>query len=119
MPGAIFSGRKKPARGTEGVFFCFRLPAWDNELQAFTEDAGSAAWYLYDLNARETVEGPEAIIASIRCKPETPRRCVMERLLLKDIRDEVIKHIKNTYLKQVDAPLGVDARLVCWMEIGA
>ena len=119
MPGAIFSGRKKPARGTEGVFFCFRLPAWDNELQAFAEDAGSVAWYLYDLNTQETVEGPEAIIASIECKPETPRRCVMERPLLKDIRDEVIKHIKNTYLKQVDAPLGVDARLVCWMEIGA
>lgn len=119
MPGASFSGRKKTAKGTEGVFFCFRLPAWDNELESFTEDAGPAAWYLFDLHSGETIEGPEAIIASIKCKPETPRRCVMEKPSLKDIRDTVINHIKNTYLKQVDAPVGIDARLVCWMEIGA
>ena len=32
-------------------------------------------------------------------------------------RDRVAKHIKNTYLKRVDAPVGVKAVLRCWMEL--
>ena len=27
LPGAFFSGRKRPAKGTHGVFFCYALPA--------------------------------------------------------------------------------------------
>ena len=27
------------------------------------------------------------------------------------------KHIKNTYLKQVQAPIGVKPNLKCWMEL--
>ena len=27
------------------------------------------------------------------------------------------KHIKNTYLKKVEAPLGVNPKLLAWMEI--
>ena len=31
FPGAIFSGRRRPAKGTRGVFFCYGLPALDKE----------------------------------------------------------------------------------------
>lgn len=31
LPLAIFSGRKKPEQGTVGVFFCYSLPALDNQ----------------------------------------------------------------------------------------
>ena len=41
----------------------------------------------------------------------------MEEKTLLDIRKRVEKHVKNTYLKRVDAPLGVTPRLVCWMEL--
>ncbi len=33
------------------------------------------------------------------------------------MRDEVLKHIKNTYLKRIDAPVGVEPTLRCWMEL--
>ena len=26
MPGAVFSGKQRPAKGVRGVFFCFALP---------------------------------------------------------------------------------------------
>jgi SNF2 family DNA or RNA helicase len=117
MPGAIFSGRKRPAKGTHGVFFCFSLPAWDNEVEEFTEAAGTSAWYLYEIDSGEILEEPERIIDSIRCTPSTPRKCQMEQPTLKGIRDKVQKHIKNTYLKRIDAPLGVNASLRCWIEI--
>src|SRR5262249_980355 len=31
LPGSFFSGRKRPTKGTRGVFFCYALPALDKE----------------------------------------------------------------------------------------
>jgi hypothetical protein len=117
LPGAIFSGRKRPAKGARGVFFCYGLPALDKETNEFTEEAGTTRWYLYDLERDTILEEPGEIIASIRSKPETPRKCITEAQTLKEIRAKVIKHIKNTYLRRVDAPVGVKPTLECWMEL--
>ena len=117
FPGAIFSGRKKLAKGTVGVFFCYGLPALDKEMNEFTEEAGTTRWYLYDLDRGTILEEPSEIVESIRSKPNTPRRCVTEEETLLDIRKKMEKHIKNTYLKRVDAPVGVKEKLRCWMEL--
>jgi superfamily II DNA or RNA helicase len=117
LPGAFFSGRKRPAKGTRGVFFCYALPALDKETNEFTEAAGTARWYLYDVEKNSILGEPGEIIESLRCKPSTPRRCTMEQKTLKDIRASALKHIKDTYLKRVDAPVGVKPSLKCWMEI--
>ena len=117
FPGAVFSGRKRPAKGVRGVFFCYALPALDKEKNEFTEEAGTTRWYLYDLDRETIVEEPGAIVASIRSKPETPRRCTTEEKTLLDIRKRIERHIKNSYLKRVDAPVGVKPRLRCWMEL--
>ena len=117
FPGGIFSGRQRPAKGVSGVFFCYVLPALDNETNEFTEEAGTTRWYLYDLDRGTILNEPGEIIASIRSKPETPRRCATEETTLIDIRKRIEKHIKNSYLKRVDAPVGVKPRLRCWMEL--
>jgi len=117
LPGAIFSGRQKVARGARGVFFCYSLPALDLQLNEFTEAAGTARWYLYDLVHESILEEPGAIVASIRSNPDTPRRCVTEKKTLIEIRTKIEKHIKNNYLKRIDAPVGVKPSLKCWMEL--
>ena len=117
FPGAIFSGRKRPAKGVRGVFFCYALPALDREKNEFTEEAGTTRWYLHDLDRETILQEPGEIVASIRAKPETPRRCTTEEPTLLDIREQIEKHIKNSYLKRVDAPIGVKPRLRCWMEL--
>ena len=117
LPGATFSGRKRPAKGILGVFFCYALPALDREKGEFTEAAGTTRWYLYDLNRDAILEEPGEIVASIRSKPDTPRRCMTEQKTLIELRGKIEKHIKNTYLKRVDAPVGVEPRLRCWMEL--
>jgi superfamily II DNA or RNA helicase/HKD family nuclease len=117
LPGAFFSGRKRPAKGTRGVFFCYALPALDKETNEFTEAAGTTRWYLYDMDKKTILDDPGEIIESLRCKPDTPRLCVTEQKMLKEIRANVLKHIKDTYLKRVDAPVGVKPSLKCWMEI--
>ncbi len=117
LPGATFSGRKRPAKGARGVFFCYALPALDKEAGEFTEDAGTTRWYLCELDRDAILEEPSEIIASIRSKPETPRRCKTEEKTLVELRAKVEKHIKNTYLKRVNAPVGVKPALRCWMEL--
>jgi len=117
LPGAIFSGRKRLSKGARGVFFCYALPALDKEKQEFTEEAGITRWYLCDLDSDMILEEPGEIIASIRSKPNTPRKCTTDEHTLLDLRKKSMKHIKNTYLKRVDAPLGIRPVLKCWMEL--
>ena len=117
FPGSIFSGRKKLAKGILGVFFCYGLPALDKEKNEFTEEAGTTRWYFYNLDRDTIFDEPGEIAASIRAKPNTSRKCTSEQKTLIEIRGKVEKHIKNTYLKRVDAPVGVKPALRCWMEL--
>ena len=117
LPGAIFSGRKKTTKGTIGVFFCYSLPALDMEKEEFTEEAGTTRWYLYELDSKNILEDPGEIKTSILSKPKTPRKCTNEHETLIEIRNKIRKHIKNTYLARVNAPIGVKPILKCWMEL--
>ena len=117
FPGAIFSGRKRPAQGARGVFFCYALPALDKEKNEFTEEAGTTRWYLYDLDREIVLEEPGEIVANIRSKQGTRRRCNTDEKTLLNIRKRIDTHIKNTYLKRVDAPVGVKPQLRCWMDL--
>jgi superfamily II DNA or RNA helicase len=117
LPGATYSGRKRPAKGARGVFFCYALPALDKEAGEFTEKAGTTRWYLYDLDRDAILEEPGEIVTSIRSKTGTPRTCTTEEKNLVELRAKIERHIKNTYLKRVDAPVGVKPALRCWMEL--
>jgi hypothetical protein len=119
LPGATFSGRKRVPKGVRGVFFCYALPALDKQKDPpeFTEEAGTTRWYLYDFDRDAILEEPGEIVASIRSKPETPRKCTTDEKTLIELRAKIEKHIKNSYLKRVDAPVGVKPALRCWMEL--
>ncbi len=49
------------------------------------------------------------------CEPA--RVCEMPPASLSDIRAKLDKHVKNTYLKKVQAPVGVKPVLKAWMEL--
>lgn len=117
LPGAVFSGRRRAAAGAAGVFLCYALPALDKETGEFTEEAGAVRWYLYDIDRDAILEEPGEIVASIRSQPSTARACVMEEPTLLDIRKKVERHVRNGYLKRIDAPVGVRPSLKCWMEL--
>ena len=136
LPGRVFSGKEHPTKpGTKALFLCYALPAEDKtqssagvspasppgvppgDTSAWTTEAGKAGWYMYDLTTGKILEQPEEIVAFIRSTPETPRRVTLPQADLHDVRLKVEKHIKNTYLKQVQAPVGVKPVLQCWMEL--
>ena len=118
LPGSVFSGRRKLSKGARGVFFCYSLPALDADGGAFTLEAGPTRWYLYDTGDDSIVESPGDIVESIRSKPNTPRRCITERATLKQVRDKVLRHVRDSYLKRVNAPMDApEPSLRCWMEL--
>ena len=117
LPGSAFSGRERVSEGSRGAFFCYGLPALDTETGEFSEEAGSTRWYLYDLDRDAILEEPGEIVGSIRSERQTARTCTTAEVTLVGIRAKVEMHIKNTYLKRVDAPVGVKPSLKCWMEL--
>jgi superfamily II DNA or RNA helicase len=119
-PLRLFSGKEHTKPGTKAVFLCYRLPAEDRTLppeQAWNGEAGRTGWYLFEIASGRIIEDAPQIASVIRSEVETPRVVKMGASSLREIRLKVEKHIKNTYLKQVQAPVGVKPVLKCWMEL--
>lgn len=123
LPGRVFSGKQNLKPGTRAVFLCYALPArqagegGNDDQTDWSLDAGYVQWYLHDLTDGKTAEEAPQIIDFIRAMPDTPRRCEIAPATLKDVREKIEKHIKNTYLKKVQAPLGIQAELKAWLEL--
>lgn len=125
LPGRVFSGKAHPKADTRAVFFCYALPAppalvkgkEEQFAEEWTEEAGHTRWYLSNLEGSSIVEEPSQIIDFIRCLPDTPRQAIVERKTLSEVRTRIERHIKNTYLRQVQAPIGVRPVLKAWMEL--
>ena len=116
LPRRLFSGKAHPTPGSRAVFFCFAMPAPD-EAGHWSENCGETRWYLHILETEVTLTEPTQIATFVRSAPETPRKCELPTAELSTIRARVEKHIKNTYLRQVQAPIGVKPSLRAWMEL--
>ncbi len=120
LPTLIHSGRRVDGLQGRSIFFCVRLPALDVTEQEFTLEAGTTRWYVLDCDktsapAESTVDG---IADLIRSTPATLRDLEVSAADFVDARKLLFKHIKNTYMRQLDLP--VDApmpKLLTWMEI--
>ena len=124
LPGRLFSGKAHPASGTTSVFLCYSLPTpppvtaeSQEDPESWTTEGGNTAWYLYDVGTDAIMDEPVRIIDLIRCTPDTPRKHDVPEKTLSEIRAKIEKHIKNTYLRQVQAPIGVKPLLRAWMEL--
>ncbi|MDP2815612.1 MAG: hypothetical protein Q8O19_02910, partial [Rectinemataceae bacterium] len=123
LPGRVFSGKRHLKPETRAVFFCYALPA--RELgdgkkegeEKWSIEVGITQWYLYDLESEKIFEEATEIVDYIRSVPDTERLCIMKQKTLSGVRADLDKHIKNSYLKKVQAPVGVKPVLKCWMEL--
>ena len=125
LPGRVFSGKQHPSPGSKAIFFCYAIPGRNAALSSaessgaedWSLEAGLVQWYLYNLSTGKIFDDATAMWELIRCQPESERHCSIEKETLTEIRKKVEKHIKDSYLKKVQAPQGVRATLREWMEI--
>jgi superfamily II DNA or RNA helicase len=116
MPLRLFSGKEHVNPDSKAVFFCYRLPAKNAEGE-WDEEVSVTRWYVYDVEGQKITESAAQIFSWIHCYPETPRSNAISRTDLKEIRLEMDKHVLNSYMKKVQAPVGVSATLLAWMEL--
>lgn len=117
LPLRVFSGKAHLTPGAQAVFLCYSLPGKDAASGEWTDAARSAAWYVYDVAAGQIEEDATKIFPILRCDPATPRQNALPTDSLKAIRRNVEKHIHKTYLRKVQAPVGVKPTLLAWMEL--
>jgi hypothetical protein len=120
MPLRIFSGKTldaHPSPDARAVFFCYRLPAKDATTGEWDDQTGFTRWYLYDLATSNVKDNATRIFSLIQCEPDTPRQTATPKETLNEIRHKMDRHITNTYLKKVQAPIGVKSTLLAWMEL--
>jgi len=117
LPSKAFTGKERATPEISGIFFCYSLPAKDVTTGEWTEDAGQTKWYLYTLPDGNIISEPPKIIEHIRCAANTERKTVMKKDELKKIRMKMDELVKDTYLKSVQAPIGVRPTLKTWMEL--
>ena len=123
LPDGVFSGKRHNQKGARGVFFCYARPAFDKDRteqegqDVWSTEAGDVKWYLMDFDTEDVVEEPSRIVEIIRSTKETPRSVVLDSDRLSEVRKAVEKHIGKTYLRKVQAPVGVRPVLKAWMEL--
>lgn len=123
LPGRTFSGKEHPKADTKAIFFCYALPGRkpDSDPNAgpegWTEEDGRVVWLYREVGSERVLDDPSTIAEWIRSKPDTPRRTELPRETLGDARTAIEKHLKNGYLRQVQAPAGVKPILKAWMEL--
>lgn len=123
FPDGIFSGKSHPKPGTKAVFLCYARPGFDKAASAdsgedvWNAQSGDVKWYLYELATDAIIEEAPQIIDVIRSGPKTTRKTDMDQKTLSDIRQAIEKHIAKTYLRKVQAPVGVKPVLKAWMEL--
>jgi hypothetical protein len=120
MPLRVFSGKahpSSPSPDARAVFFCYRLPAKDATTDEWDDEAGFTRWYLYDLATGGIEDDATRIFPLIESEPDTPRQTATPKETLTEIRRKMDAHVKDSYLKKVQAPIGVETTLVAWMEL--
>jgi len=117
MPLRLFSGKEQISDAAQAVFFCYRLPAKDAITGEWDEEASYTKWYLYELESEEITDDATDIHQFIESTPDTARKNVIPKPTLSEIREKMDKHVHNTYMKKIQAPIGVEAKLLTWMEL--
>lgn len=114
LPRKIFSG--KSSNGNAGVFFCYELPSKRSD-GTWTNGDGIYRWFLLNSETSNILENPYEIWQTIRCMPEEPRLLNITAKDFADIRKKMESYLSKSYMRAIQAPVGIKPRLVTWMQL--
>ncbi len=120
MPKKLYSGRignkERTEKNKTGIFFCYELPIKKPD-GTWSSGDGLYRWYLLEPDSNAVCASAFEIWETIKCKDSEPRCLTISAEIFRIARKEIEKHITDSYMKPVQAPLGVSFRLVTWMQI--
>jgi superfamily II DNA or RNA helicase len=115
LPRRVFSG-KKACDEIHGIFCAYRFPPREI-IEGQENGNGELRWYFWDAEKDKVIEGVENIHKAIRAAHDTPRHTVRSWNERKDARKKIETHIRNSYLRAINADQNYRYKLVCWMEV--
>ena len=115
LPKKMYSGKLASTR--KGVFFCYELPTKRAD-GTWSDGDGLYRWYLLDYENDIVTDQTYEIWKAIQCEAEEPRYVSIEEEQFIAIRKRMESYIKKSYMRAIQAPLGIKPRLVTWMQLG-
>jgi superfamily II DNA or RNA helicase len=115
LPGKIFSGKISESR--KGLFFCYELPSKHPDGTWTAIGEGFYRWYFFNPETEEISGQTYEIWPLIKSESDTPRVLAIQENNFASFRKSVDTHIKNSYMKAIQAPIGIKPRLVTWMQL--
>ncbi|WP_038077969.1 helicase-related protein [Treponema primitia] len=121
LPAKIYSGKAGDLQ--KGFFFCYELPGkhpdgtWTNTAGTGITGDGFYRWYFLDPKTGDIGEQTYDIWKLIKSEKDTSRVLSISEENFIPVRKAIESHINRSYMKAIQAPLGVKPRLVTWMEI--
>ena len=114
LPKKMHSGKATSTRS--GYFFCYELPTKRAD-GSWSDGDGLYRWYMLDPASGDVYDQVYEIWKAIKCEPEEARKLQTTEEDFAEVRKKIESFIKKSYMRAVQAPLGVKPRLVTWMQI--
>jgi len=120
LPWRIYSGKTASCENEplkKGIFFCYELPSKFPDGSWTKKGEGFYKWYFLDRLTKAISEQTFDIWQLIKSEKDTPRVLAIQESEFEAIKKTLDAHISNSYMKAIQAPVGVKPRLVTWMEL--
>lgn len=114
LPKKMYSGKNASTR--VGYFFCYELPTKRAD-GSWSDGDGLYRWYVVDPATGIVSDQVYEIWKAIQCDKEENRRLETSEDGFIAVRKTIESYIKKSYMRAVQAPLGVKPRLVTWMQL--
>jgi superfamily II DNA/RNA helicase len=121
LPRKIHSG--KIGEQNKGFFFCYELPSkcpdgsWTGATKGGVCGEGFYKWYFLNPATEEISEQTYNIWSLIKSEKDTQRALSIQEDAFTAIKKTVDAYINKTYMKAIQAPIGIKPRLVTWMQL--
>jgi hypothetical protein len=115
LPQKMYSG--KDGESNKGFFFCYELPSKRPDGSWTAHGEGFYKWYFFNHETEEISEQTYDIWPLIKSEKDTPRKLTVKDSDFTGVRKTVDSYINKTYMKAIQAPVGIKPRLVTWMQL--
>jgi hypothetical protein len=115
LPQKIFSGKNSECG--KGFFFCYELPSKHSDGSWTAPGDGFYKWYFLDSATEEISERTYDIWPLVKSEKDTQRVLAVKDSDFNSVRKIVESYINKTYMKAIQAPVGIKPRLATWMQL--
>ena len=114
MPKKMHSG--KAAHNRKGYFFCYELPMKRID-GTWSDGDGLYRWYFLNSENGTISEQTYSIWKLIKCDKNEMRQITTNSDIFISVRKTIEAYINKSYLKAIQAPLGIKPKLVTWLQL--